>query len=102
MSRAKFYRMQKAGTLPAQIRDRETNSSAAGTKYLQLRIGQSHTSEQTALGPARKASPIRSVGADGHSPRTGASRKSFVPLNRFRHRYRRGEVSGTPTSSRRR
>jgi hypothetical protein len=70
MSRAKFYRMQKAGTLPAQIRDRETNSSAAGTKYLQLRIGQSHTSEQTALGPARKASPIRSVGADGHSPRS--------------------------------
>ncbi|SFV12942.1 hypothetical protein SAMN02799643_05792 [Methylobacterium sp. UNCCL125] len=70
MSRAKFYRMQKAGTLPAQIRDRETNSSAAGTKYLQPRTGQSHTSEQTALGPARKASPIRSVGADGHSPRS--------------------------------
>ena len=70
VSRAKFYRLQKAGQLPGQIRDRETVSSAAGTKYLQSPTGLSHVTEQTAPGPARKASLSRSVGADGPSPRS--------------------------------
>lgn len=68
MSRATYFRRQKEGTLPAQIRDRETVSSAAGTKYLQPRTVQSHTLEPTVPGPARKASPQRIVGAGGHSP----------------------------------
>lgn len=68
MSRATYFRRQKEGTLPAQIRDRETVSSVAGTKYLQPGTVQSHTLEPTVPGPARKASPQRIVGADGHSP----------------------------------
>ncbi|MGH1573793.1 hypothetical protein ACRAWG_28030 [Methylobacterium sp. P31] len=70
ISRPTYYRMRRAGILPAQIRDRETVSCPAGTKYLQPTTDQSQTSEQTAPGPARKASPSRSVGADGHSPRS--------------------------------
>ena len=70
ISRATYYRRQQAGTLPAQIRDRETVSCPAGTKYLQLSTAQSHASEQTGPGPARKASLSRSVGADGPSPQS--------------------------------
>lgn len=68
MSRATYFRRQQAGTLPAQIRDRETVSSAPGTKYLQPVTGQSHVAERTVPDPARKASPSRSVGAVGHTP----------------------------------
>ena len=57
MSRPTYYRMQKAGTLPAQIRDRETVSLRAGTKYLQPVTGESHTLEQTVPDPARSARP---------------------------------------------
>lgn len=77
MSRATYFRRQRAGTLPAQIRARETVSSAPGTKYLQPVTGQSHVAERTAPGPARKASPGRSVGAVGHSP--GARTKAIPP-----------------------
>ena len=68
MSRATYFRHQRAGTLPAQIRDRETVSCPAGTKYLQPATSQSHTLEPTALGPAREARPRLSVGAGGHLP----------------------------------
>lgn len=68
ISRATYFRHQKAGTLPAQIRDRETVSSAPETKSLQPATGQSHVAEQTAPGPARKASPSPRVGAIGHAP----------------------------------
>jgi hypothetical protein len=77
MSRATYFRKQKAGALPAQIRDRETVSSAPGTKYLQLSTGRSHVSEQTAPGPARNPRPSLSVGADGHAP--GAKPRAVPP-----------------------
>lgn len=70
ISRATYFRRQQAGTLPAQIRDRETVSCLAGTEYLQPATSQSHTSEQIAPGPARKTSLSRSVDADGPSPRS--------------------------------
>lgn len=69
MSRATYFRRQKAGTLPAQIRDRETVSLRAGTKYLQPVTSQSHLTGQTAPGPARKARPSLVVSAVGHTPR---------------------------------
>lgn len=68
MSRATYFRRQQAGTLPAQIRDRETVSSSPDTKYLQPATGRSHVAEQTAQGPARKPRPSLSVGAVGHAP----------------------------------
>ncbi|WP_243925733.1 helix-turn-helix domain-containing protein [Methylobacterium sp. E-065] len=68
LSRATYFRRQQAGTLPAQIRDRETVSSAAGTKYLQLATDRSHASERTVPGPARTTRLSRSVGANGHAP----------------------------------
>lgn len=77
MSRATYFRRQQAGTLPAQIRDRETVSCLAGTKYLQPATGQSHVAEQTALGPARKPRPSPSVGAVGHAP--GARTRAIPP-----------------------
>lgn len=79
MSRPTYYRMQKAGTLPAQVRDRETVSLRAGTKYLQPVTGESHTLEQTVPGPARSARPILSVSAVGHTP--GAKARA-VPIGR--------------------
>ena len=77
MSRATYFRRQKAGTLPAQIRDRETVSLAPGTKYLQLTTGQSHVPEQSAPGPARKPRLSLSVGAVGHAP--GAKPRAVPP-----------------------
>ncbi|UIN35128.1 helix-turn-helix domain-containing protein [Methylobacterium oryzae] len=77
MSRATYFRKQQAGTLPAQIRDRETVSSSPDTKYLQRATGQSHVAEQTAQGPARKPRPSLSVGAVGHTP--GANVKAIPP-----------------------
>lgn len=68
MSRATYFRKQQAGTLPGQIRDRETVSSAAGTKYLQPATGRSHVAEQTVLDPARTVRPSQGVGAVGHAP----------------------------------
>lgn len=68
LSRATYFRRQKAGTLPAQMRDRETVSSAPDTKYLQPVTGQSHAAERTVPGPARKPRPSLNVGAVGHSP----------------------------------
>ena len=68
MSRATYFRHQRAGTLPAQIRDRETVSCPASTKYLQPGTGQSHVLEPTVPGPARLARPTPRVGAGGHSP----------------------------------
>jgi hypothetical protein len=79
MSRATYFRKQKAGALPAQIRDRETVSSAPGTKYLQPVTGHSHAAEQTVPGPARLPRPIRSVGAGGHAP---GGRTRAVPAGR--------------------
>lgn len=77
MSRATYFRHQKAGTLPAQIRDRETVSSSPDTKYLQPATGQSHVAERTAPGPARKLRPILSVSAVGHVP--GAKVRAIPP-----------------------
>lgn len=77
MSRATYFRRQQAGTLPAQIRDRETVSSSPDTKYLQPATGQSHVAEQTAPGPARKPRPSLSVGAVGHAP--GAKVRAIPP-----------------------
>ena len=77
MSRATYFRKQKAGTLPAQIRDRETVSSSPGTKYLQPATGRSHVSEQTAQGPARSARSSLSVGAVGHAP--GGKARAIPP-----------------------
>lgn len=81
ISRPTYYRMQKAGTLPAQIRDRETVSLRAGTKYLQPVTGQSHVTEQTAPDPARHASPSRLVSAVGHAP---GARTRTVPVGHAR------------------
>ncbi|WP_342111786.1 transcriptional regulator [Methylobacterium sp. SI9] len=69
MSRATYFRKQQAGTLPAQIRDRETVSSAADAKHLKPVTGRSHVAEQIVPGPARSARPSPSVGAVGHAPR---------------------------------
>jgi hypothetical protein len=104
MSRAKFYRMQKAGTLPAQIRDHETNSSAAGTQQVRSTYSPGWASLTLQNRPlwVQRGRPARTVASALTGIRPGTSRRSFVPLNRFRHRYRRGEVSGTPTSLRRR
>ncbi|MBN4098599.1 MULTISPECIES: hypothetical protein [Methylobacterium] len=77
MSRATYFRKQQAGTLPAQIRDRETVSSSPDTKYLEPVTGQSHVAEQTAQGPARKPRPSLSVGAVGHTP--GAKVRAIPP-----------------------
>ena len=77
MSRATYFRRQKAGTLPAQIRDRETVSSAPGTKYLQLTTGRSHVAERAVPDPARKPCPSPSVGAVGHAP--GAKARAIPP-----------------------
>lgn len=77
MSRATYFRRQQAGTLPAQIRDRETISSSPDTKYLQPATGQSHVAEQAAQGPARKPRPSLIVGAVGHAP--GARTKVIPP-----------------------
>jgi hypothetical protein len=77
LSRATYFRRQKAGTLPAQIRDRETVSSSPDTKYLQPVTGQSRVAEQTVQGPARKLRPSPSVGAVGHAP--GARTKAIPP-----------------------
>ena len=79
ISRPTYYRMQKAGTLPAQIRDCETVSLRAGTKYLQPVTGESHLIRQTVLGPAKKASLSLIVGAGGHAP--GAKTRA-VPIGR--------------------
>ena len=72
MSRATYFRRQKAGTLPAQIRDRETVSSAPDTKYLQLATDRSQSQApvtgQPAQGPARTARPSPHVSAVGHAP----------------------------------
>ncbi|GJE59099.1 helix-turn-helix domain-containing protein [Methylobacterium trifolii] len=68
ISRSRYYQMKKQGALPGQLRDRETHSSQPGTKYLQPDTPQSHTSEQTVPGPARKARPRHRVGAIGPSP----------------------------------
>ncbi|WP_267427229.1 transcriptional regulator [Methylobacterium sp. GC_Met_2] len=68
MSRATYFRRQQAGTLPSQIRDRETVSSAAGTKYLQPATDRSHIAERTVPGPASKPRPSQGVGAVGHTP----------------------------------
>lgn len=88
ISRPTYYRKQKAGTLPAQIRDRETTSSRAGTKYLQPGTGKSHVTEQTALGPARKVRPIPLLSAGGHTPgaktravRVGHARALPLPMD---------------------
>ncbi|WP_345822914.1 transcriptional regulator (plasmid) [Methylobacterium fujisawaense] len=77
MSRATYFRRQQAGTLPAQIRDRETVSSSPDTKYLQSATGQSHVAEQTAQGPARKPRLSLNVGAVGHAP--GAKVRAIPP-----------------------
>jgi hypothetical protein len=79
MSRPTYYRMQKAGTLPAQIRDRETVSLRAGTKYLQPVTGESHTLEQTVPDPARSARPNHGVRAVGHTP---SAKTRAVPIGR--------------------
>lgn len=81
ISRPTYYRMQKAGILPAQIRDRETVSLRAGTKYLQPVTGQSHLTGQTAPGPARKASPNPTISAVGHTP---GARTRAVPVGHAR------------------
>ena len=81
ISRPTYYRMQKAGTLPAQIRDRETVSLRAGTKYLQPVTGQSHLTGQTAPGPARKANANPAVSAVGHTP---GARTRAVPVGHAR------------------
>lgn len=77
MSRATYFRRLKAGTLPAQIRAHETVSSPPDAKHLKPVTGQSHVTEQTAPGPARKASPSPRVGAVGLAP--GAKARAIPP-----------------------
>ncbi|WP_264051687.1 hypothetical protein [Methylobacterium flocculans] len=66
VSRRTFYRARKA--MP-EI-GRGTNSCPPDTKYLQATTGQCHGEIQPLQVPARQASPSRSVGASGHSPRS--------------------------------
>ncbi|MCJ2036462.1 hypothetical protein [Methylobacterium sp. J-068] len=66
VSRRTYYRTRKA--MP-EI-GRGTNSCPPDTKYLQATTGQCHGESRPLQVPARQASPSRSVGACGHSPRS--------------------------------
>ena len=102
VSRATYYRMKSKGELPGQLRDRETNSSRPGTKYLQSVVVQSHRSEPTVPGPASEVDGAHGVGADGPSPRaksraipTGRARALPLPEGGiFEHRDLLGDPEG--------